>query len=121
MSSTETPRLPEGLAAAARAAAEGARDAEAERRLPAAVVEAFLRAGVFKLLVPRSLGGAEVDVATWLACMEELARADGSAGWCAYVSSSSGIMSAYLDEPTARDLYGPADATSCGVFAPLGI
>ena len=113
----ETPHVERARAAAAIVAPLAPR-IEPERRLPAEVVDALVRAGVFKLLVPRALGGAEASVPTLLAVLEELARADGAAGWCAMMGASSGLM-ALLDE-TARAVYAPADAITCGVFAPMG-
>lgn len=97
-----------------------AAEIERERRLPPAAVAALTSAGVFKLLVPRAYGGAAASVATTAAVIEEVARADGSAGWCAMISATSGLMCLYLDDATAREVYGPDEAATCGVFAPLG-
>lgn len=90
------------------------------RRLPAAAVDALVRAGIFKLCVPRSLGGAQASPRALLATIEELARLDGSVGWCTMIGATSGLMSVYLDEAVAREIYAPADAITCGVFAPMG-
>lgn len=93
---------------------------EAERRLPPEAVGALVEAGVFKLLVPASLGGAEASLGTFLAVLEAIGHADGSAGWCAMIGASSGLMSGFLDPDVARRVYGPPDAVTCGVFAPFG-
>jgi alkylation response protein AidB-like acyl-CoA dehydrogenase len=93
---------------------------EADRRLPPEVVQALVRAGVFKLAVPRSLGGAEVRPIELLRAVERLARVDGSAGWCAMIGATSGLMSGYLPESLAREVYGPDDAITASVFAPTG-
>jgi alkylation response protein AidB-like acyl-CoA dehydrogenase len=110
--------------ARARTAAETiaplAAEIEAARRLPPAVVRALVEGGLFKLVVPRSLGGGGATAATLLACLETIAAADGSAGWCAMIATTSSLMSAYLDEPLAREVYGRDDAVTSGVFAPLG-
>jgi indole-3-acetate monooxygenase len=95
-------------------------ETEAARRLPAAAVQALVEAGVFKLILPRALGGGDASLATLLSVIEEIARADGSAGWVSMIGASSALMCGFLDEPTAREVYGPADAITCGVFAPLG-
>jgi alkylation response protein AidB-like acyl-CoA dehydrogenase len=105
---------------AARIIAPLADATERGRRLPEEAVRALVDAGVFKLLVPRAFGGAEASALTLLAVLEEIARADGSAGWCAMIGASSGLMSGYLDEAVAREVYGPPDAITCGVFAPMG-
>jgi indole-3-acetate monooxygenase len=93
---------------------------EAGRRLPPEAVEVLKGAGVFKLLVPRELGGSQASAPTMLAVLEEIARGDGSAGWCSMVGATSGLMSVYLDESTAREIYAAPDAITCGVFAPMG-
>ena len=95
-------------------------DLDRQRRLPAAVVDALVAAGVFKLCVPRAYGGSEATPATLAAVLEELARTDGSVAWVAMVVATAGLMSTYLDADVARELYAPADAISCGVFAPSG-
>ena len=93
---------------------------ETERRLPQPAVDALVDAGVFKLCVPRVYGGAQAHPATVLAVIEELAKLDGSVGWCAMIGATSGLMSVYLDDAIAREVYRPADAITCGVFAPMG-
>lgn len=93
---------------------------ERERRLPAPVVEAMIAAGVFKLCVPKIYGGAQASPVTAVAVLEELGALDGSVGWCAMVGITSSLMSVYLEESVAREVYSPADAITCGVFAPMG-
>lgn len=106
--------------AAAAAIAPMLGELDRERRLPPAAVDALVGAGVCKLCVPRTLGGGEASPATLAAVIEELARSDGSLGWIAMIVATSGLMSVYLDDATARELYAPADAITCGVFAPSG-
>jgi len=89
-------------------------------RLPHAVVAAMTAAGVFKLCVPRAIGGIEADAETLLAVLETLGAADGSAGWCAMIGATTGLVAGYLDVAEARAIFGPADAVAGGVFAPCG-
>ena len=116
--------LDDPLVLRARAAADAiaplAARIESERRLPPEAVSALVDAGVFKLLVPRELGGSEASVGVLLSAIEEVARADGSAGWITMIVASSALMSVFVDDETAREVYAPADAMTCGVFAPLG-
>lgn len=44
-------------------------------------MDALTDAGCFRMLVPRSHGGAELDLPAQMRVIEELARADGSVGW----------------------------------------
>jgi alkylation response protein AidB-like acyl-CoA dehydrogenase len=93
---------------------------EAERRLPPEAVRALVDAGVFKLLVPRAFGGSQASAATFLAVLEEVARVDGSAAWCSMIGVTSSLMSVFVDESVAREVYSAPDAITCGVFAPMG-
>ncbi|MBA3391695.1 MAG: acyl-CoA dehydrogenase family protein [Deltaproteobacteria bacterium] len=93
---------------------------ERDRGLPREAVDALVGAGVFKLCVPRVYGGAQAEPTTVLAVIEELAKLDGSVGWCAMIGVTSGLMSGYLDDSIAREVYGPPDAVTSGVFAPMG-
>jgi alkylation response protein AidB-like acyl-CoA dehydrogenase len=68
-------------ALAPRVAAEGD-EIERNRRLPAWLTDGLRAEGLFRMLVPRQLGGAEAHLATFSAAVEALATADGSTGWC---------------------------------------
>src|SRR5262249_39257265 len=62
----------------------------------------------------------EADVADALGAFEELARADGAAGWCLMIGATSGIVAAYLPESTARPIYADPDVVTGGALAPSG-
>jgi alkylation response protein AidB-like acyl-CoA dehydrogenase len=93
---------------------------EAVRRLPQRLVESFRDAGIFRLLVPRSVGGLEVDPATLVRTIEALAREDGAAGWCAMIGATSGVVLAYFTEATAREVSCGGRSILGGVFHPRG-
>jgi alkylation response protein AidB-like acyl-CoA dehydrogenase len=78
---------------------------ERERALPTELVEALIDAGLFRLLLARSLGGAELDLPSYVPVIEELARADGSVAWC--VGQANGLCNyiAYLDPAAARTVF----------------
>jgi indole-3-acetate monooxygenase len=94
---------------------------ERDRRLPPAVVTALTDAGVFRMCVPASLGGGEVSARTLVEVIEAIAAADGSAGWCTMIGATTGVVSAYLPETAAREIYGAAGTITGGVFAPQGV
>ncbi|MDH3443475.1 MAG: acyl-CoA dehydrogenase family protein [Deltaproteobacteria bacterium] len=54
---------------------------EADRELPRPLFEALADGGVFKLLIPRTVGGAEIDLPTYVQVLEELGKADASTAW----------------------------------------
>ena len=55
---------------------------ERQRELPEAVLAAMVERGFFRMLLPRSLGGAELLPARYVPIVEEIAKADASAAWC---------------------------------------
>jgi len=66
---------------------EHAEQAERDRTLPPALVDALYEAGVFRTFLPRELGGLEVDPVEWLDMVEELSRVDASVGWLAMINA----------------------------------
>jgi alkylation response protein AidB-like acyl-CoA dehydrogenase len=97
-----------------------AAETEQARRLAPELVQAMAEAGIFRMCVPRTLGGGEVEPATMLAVLETLAAADGAAGWCAMIGATSGVVSAYLSDEAAQEIYERADLVTGGVYAPQG-
>jgi len=100
---------------------EHADAAERERRVSPAVIDALARAGIFHMFVPKKFGGLEVDVASGVRAIERLSAADGSTGWCAMIGATTGVISAYLAEDVAREIYGEGPGVMTGgVVAPRG-
>ena len=54
---------------------------EADRELPRPLFEALADAGLFQLALPRTLGGAEIDLPAYVQVLEEIGKADASTGW----------------------------------------
>jgi len=97
-----------------------AHDIEQARALPQDLADKLSAAGLYKLLVPAKYDGAEAHPCTFLSVIEEIAQADASVAWCLNICNTSGLVAAYLPENYAREIYGPADAITGGVFAPMG-
>ncbi|QFZ22195.1 acyl-CoA dehydrogenase family protein [Saccharothrix syringae] len=97
-----------------------AAEAEHDRRLSPAVVSAMVGAGATRMLAPAPLGGGELDLPSWAAEVEDLARADGSAGWTAMTTSATSALAWYLPPETAEEVFGPPRSVVAGTAAPLG-
>src|SRR3712207_6780872 len=69
---------------------------ERERRLPQPLFDQMTRAGLFRMLVPRALGGGEASPETLVRVVEAVSRADGSAGWLVNIGATSGIFAGVL-------------------------
>ena len=71
--------------------------------------------------VPTAVGGAEVDEATTLQVIEELARQDGSVGWNVMIASNAAIMASYLPATALREVYrGGPSTVIAGALLPKG-
>ena len=108
----------------ARRAAESADLIDAERRLPQDLAADMADEGLFRLLVPRSLGGAELDFIEYLRIVEIFARADGSVAWCVNQNNVFATDSVRMRVETAQEIWadpravisnGPPMPPSCAV------
>lgn len=86
------------------AAASG--EIDGRRELPERVVDALVERGLFRLLLPRSLGGAELPPAAYVPIVEELAKTDASTAWCVNQNSGCSMTAAYLKPEAAREIFG---------------
>src|SRR5260370_30531337 len=77
-----------------------------KRELPEAIVAGLIERGLFRLLLPRSLGGAELLPAEYVPIIEELAKTDASAAWCVNQNSGCSMTAAYLMPEAAREVFG---------------
>ena len=76
-----------------------------DSELPPDVVDAMHAAGMFRLLLPRSVGGAELDPVTYVQCVEAIASGDGSAAWCMNQGSGCSMSAAYLEPEWAQHVF----------------
>ena len=79
---------------------------EAEGQLPPELAAAMARQQLFGLYVPKELGGPEADPITAFKVVEEIAQADGSAGWCVFNGTSVSSAVARLSPQAAREIFG---------------
>lgn len=82
---------------------------ERTRRLTPPVVSALIENGLYKSLLPQSVGGAEAPLEVFMQMLEEVAKADASTAWCLGQCSVCAMTAAYLDPETALEVFGPAD------------
>jgi alkylation response protein AidB-like acyl-CoA dehydrogenase len=79
---------------------------DADRELPPAALEAMHEAGMFRLLLPRSVGGLELDPLTYNQVVETIATGDASAAWCMNQNSGCSMSAAYLAHDVAWKIFG---------------
>ena len=99
-----------------------ARAAEMEevRRLPADLAAKLAKAGVFRMITPKSFGGLELAPHDFVETVEAVATANASAGWCAMIGATTAMNAAYMAPATAGEIYSDPDTITGGVFAPMG-
>ena len=83
-----------------------AEEIERRRELPEPIVEALVERGLFRLLLPRSLGGAELPPAAYVQVIEEVAKHDASTAWCLGQANGCTMTAALLDPEVAREIFG---------------
>ena len=105
-------RLDVGLLARARAVApliaREADEIERTRRLTPAVVSALIENGLYRALLPQSLGGTEAPIEIFMQMLEEIAKADASTAWCLGQCSVCAMIAAWLDPDTAQEIFNTA-------------
>jgi alkylation response protein AidB-like acyl-CoA dehydrogenase len=78
---------------------------EAARQLPADLVAELAGARLFKVAIPEAEGGLGADILTTLRVIEEVARADGSTGWCMAMAVNTFRQSAQFSPEVRRRIF----------------
>ena len=86
--------------------ASAADEIEWRHELPEPLVAALAERGFFRLLLPRSLGGAELLPAIFVPVIEEVAKTDASTAWCLNQVSGCSMTAAYLEPAAACEIFG---------------
>jgi alkylation response protein AidB-like acyl-CoA dehydrogenase len=97
---------------------DSVRQADAEGFVPSAAIAALREAGVYRMIVPRELGGDEVDLRTFLDVLETVAEGSAAAGWDIAASAWAGLVALTLPRPGGEQIFsnGP-DVAFAGGFA----
>ena len=85
---------------------EHADAAERDRRLSSRVIAALTDAGLYRLLLPRSLGGLEVDPVTCSRLVEIVAGFHSAAGWSLQAGNLGAWWAARLPPEGTQEIYG---------------
>ena len=84
-----------------------------ERELPEELFVELADKGFFRLLVPRSLGGGEIDYLEHLSIVQTFAEVDGSTAWCINQNNVFATVSAKMPEPLAREIWDAPAGGGC--------
>ena len=81
---------------------------ERTRRLTPAVTSALIENGLYRALLPKSVGGHEVPLEVFMQMQEEIAKADASTAWCLGQCSVCAMTAAYLEPEAANEIFNTA-------------
>jgi indole-3-acetate monooxygenase len=98
-----------------------AADIEAARDIPRDLVEALRSIGIFRMFVPQSHGGLELDLPDGFKVLRALARVEPSVGWTATISCVTQIFAPLMQRDIYDEVYwnGP-DVIMAGSNQPGG-
>jgi alkylation response protein AidB-like acyl-CoA dehydrogenase len=112
---------PLAIAASLRPLIEATRDGyDTARRLPTEVADALAASGLFRLWLPRSLGGHEVPPRPLFEGLEALAILDSSVGWCASIAAGYARLAGSMDPDAARAVFHAGRGIVAGSLNPTG-
>jgi alkylation response protein AidB-like acyl-CoA dehydrogenase len=78
---------------------------ERSQVIPEKLLTRIHEARLARMLLPRSVGGDELDPWTYLQAIEEISRHDGSVGWNIFVANSAALIAPFIPLETARTIF----------------
>ena len=88
---------------------------DATRDIPAELFEQLVERGLFRLLQPKAIGGAQLTPPEFVRVLEEAAKHDASTAWCLGQNNVCSTVSAYLEPHAASAMFAsPRDILAWG-------
>ena len=78
---------------------------EQTQTIPEPLWSQVVQARMPRLLLPRSVGGDEVEPWVYMRAIEEISRFDGSLGWNLFVANSAALIAPFIPLESARTIY----------------
>jgi indole-3-acetate monooxygenase len=118
---SEATRLLTALRELAPELSSRSKEIEDGRRVPSDIATRLRKLGLFRTLLPRSLGGLELTAPDALQMLEILAAADSSVGWMAMIGVTSQIFCTRAPLALLERIYrDDPDTLAVGVGTPAG-
>jgi 3-hydroxy-9,10-secoandrosta-1,3,5(10)-triene-9,17-dione monooxygenase len=81
----------------------------------------FLKAGFYRLYVPRRYGGYEFDVPTFMRLLLELARGCANTAWCMGLGAAHALqIASWWEERAQAEIFGDGNFRAASVAMPIG-
>jgi alkylation response protein AidB-like acyl-CoA dehydrogenase len=94
----------------AKKVAANADQIDIDRQIPTELTNELADKGFFRLLLPKSLGGAQLAHSDFLKILEIFAAVDGSTGWCINQNNVFSTNSLRMPQGIAEEIYAEARA-----------
>src|SRR4051794_18611452 len=94
-----------GLDGLAAAVAQHRSEFDSKGRLPDGLFEQLATVGLFRLLLPSSLGGPGLSALEFMDVVEAASALDGTVGWLAGNGGGMARVGAYLPAESAREIF----------------
>lgn len=78
---------------------------EQTQQIPEPLLSQIHAARLARMLLPRSVGGDEVEPWVYLRTIEEISRHDGSVGWNLFVANSAALIAPFIPLATAEAIF----------------
>jgi 3-hydroxy-9,10-secoandrosta-1,3,5(10)-triene-9,17-dione monooxygenase len=86
-----------------------------------ALHQEFVKAGFYRLYVPRRYGGYEFDVPTFGRLLVEVARGCANTAWCMGLAAAHALqIASWWEEQAQAEIFGEGDFRAAAVAAPIG-
>jgi indole-3-acetate monooxygenase len=97
-------------------------EAENLGRMTDDVVDALRKSGIYTMLFPKEVGGAEISPFDAMQIVERLSYAHASCGWCTLVNNMEGLtMAIYIEDAGIAEVFANGvDITIAGNGVPRG-
>ncbi len=83
---------------------------DAARRIAPDIMSAMHEAELFRMCLPRSMGGGEAPLPTVLLTVEAIASAEASTAWCLGQGLGCSRSAAFVEPEVAQEVFSAADA-----------
>ncbi len=93
---------------------------ERESRLAPEIADALHDAGLYRIMVPESLGGGGLTIPESLRVFERVAQADASAGWNLAICADGPLFGQFVAREAFEEIYADPRGIVVGSLNPMG-
>ncbi|MBT6277152.1 MAG: hypothetical protein HOI95_23840, partial [Chromatiales bacterium] len=92
----------------------------ANQELPIELTESLTGNGLFRMLLPEFLDGPQLPLTKFIRCVEVIAEADGSTGWCVGQGGVFANLADRMPRETADEIWGANPGAVVATGTPFG-